>query len=265
MPALKLDRRLSEDALDEAWSLIQRNSSDEDLAQIDWFLKRNNLYNLLESWQHRYLNYPFRPLRKPYSFGVDDIAASEKNPELIDPLWQEFYDQHKDDLKQWTANEMDSRWFAYFFNKVAEQAHPFISELFAFEREARSLMATFNTSIYPFVNKEHRYGQRSLHRQLLQGKSQLSEKQKLSQPFLEPLLKALASKDPQAITNAVHQVLWEKADDLAKGHYFDQISLLNYCFKLFLIYRREQLSSNEHKPFLADLLEESIKNINHHD
>jgi len=265
LPTLSLESNLAEEDLDEAWRLIKRQASQEDLRQIAWFWQRNDLHNLLESWQHRYLNFPFRPLRKPYSLSIENILASENKVDLLDTLWQEFYQQHKDDMPQWSATEMDSYWFDYFFQKVTENANPFISELFAFERELRSLMATFNTSIYPFVNKDISYVNTPLYRQLLKGNSQLSEKQKLSQPFLDSLLKALANKDPQDITNAVHHVLWGKADEMANGHYFDQLALLNYCSKLFLIYRREQLSTNQQKPFLADLLEESLKNINHHD
>ncbi len=265
LPVLKMESRLSEEVLDEAWFLIQNNCSAEDWQQINWFVKRNDLHNLLESWQHRYLAYPFRPLRKPYSIGSDKIAASEKDPQLLDAIWLAFYEEHSDDFNHWTANEMDSNWFSYFFQMVSLKGHSFISALFQFEDEVRSLMATFNTSLYSFVNKDYRYGVNPIHQQLLLGKSQLSEKQKLEYPFLELLLNSLSSKDPEIITNAVHQVLWNKADDLARGHYFDQVSLLNYCFKLFLIYRREQLKINQNKPFLADLLAESIKNIKYHD
>tara|TARA_R110001592_G_scaffold162584_2_gene395904 strand:- start:31706 stop:32533 length:828 start_codon:yes stop_codon:yes gene_type:complete len=265
LPQLKLDKSLSEEDLDEAWQLIQRNASAEDLKEIAWFWQRNDLYNLLETWQYRFLNYPLRPLRKPYSLTTEDLAASEKDIDILPPLWREFYLEHKEEIIHWTANEMDSYALDYYFDQLALKADPFISQLFAFEREVRSLMATFNTSLYPFANKEIRYGSTPLHQQLLKGKSSLSEKQKLGQTFLQPLLNALATKDPQAITNAVHQVLWNKADTLASAHYFDRLALLNYCSKLFLIYRREQLSSNQQKPFLRDLLGEALKNINHHD
>lgn len=265
LPQLKLDKSLFEEDLDEAWRLIQRNASAEDLKEIAWFWQRNDLYNLLETWQNRFLNYPLRPLRKPYSLKAEDLAASEKDIDILPPLWRVFYIEHKEEIMHWSANEMDNRALDYYFDHLALKAAPFISQLFAFEREVRRLMATFNTSLYPFVNKEIRYGSTPLHQQLLKGKPSLSEKQKLGQTFLQPLLNALATKDPQAITNAVHQVLWNKADTLASAHYFDRLALLNYCSKLFLIYRREQLSANQHKPFLGDLLDEALKNIYHHD
>jgi hypothetical protein len=265
LPQLSLENTLQESDLDEAWSLIKRNASKDDLEQINWFLRRNDLYNLLESWQHRYLSYPYRPLRKPYSLSRKEVSVIDKDPALLDPIFHEFYQRVISDMPHWSANEMDRKWFRHFFNKVDAEAKAFISDLFSFERYVRSLMATFNQGVYSFVNKDIVYTDELIRSQLIKGNIQLSERQKLSQPFLESLLKALATKDPLSISNAVHLVLWEKADELAYGHYFDQFALLNYCSKLFLIYRREQFSQNQKKPFLKDLLEAATKDIKQHD
>lgn len=265
LPTLSLKNHLGESQLDEAWNLIQRNVEEGDLAEINWFVWRNDLYNLLEFWQESYLNYPVRPLRKPYSLTEIEFKNLEKDPSVLPSALREFYESNQMLIPHWSANEMDSAFFNYFFTLVAEKAPVFIRELLSFEKDLRSLMATFNQGLYSFVNKEFKYTDASIRKTLQKEQVKLNSQELLQYPFLSRAIAALSAKDPIRISYTVHEILWEKANELTKGQYFNRLQLLNYCSKLFLIYRREQLSTNQNKPFLKDLVKGVVKSIPSYD
>lgn len=261
MPALSLDKRPSEEALEEAINLILRQIKDEDRGDLSWFFKRNDLYNLIEYWQFEFDHLLERPLRKPFELGKDSLKKIRLESEILPDYLQEWYLENKESLMHWSPNRIETELHQVFFTAIEALPDSFIRQYFLFERDLRALMATYHQARYDFLDQEQQWLSKDLRNALQKVPSQLNPSMSLERPFLEKLLPALDSKDPLSISLAVHQVLWDKADELSTAHYYDLTALLNYCAKLFLLYRREQMHNNRKEARLQDLIDEALSNI----
>lgn len=261
LPRFELDQKPDEHLLDEAIDLIKRQCSEEDLSVIKWFFYRNEVYNLIEYWQTKYGHIPARPFRKPNSHSSEDFESLPKNLEVLPPFLREWYESYGEEIQHWSMNEIEYRLQAQFFEAVNGIDSDYVRHFFQFEHQLRAIMASFHQSRYGFIDQELVFYKDALAKHLAQEPLRLSEEDQLEHPYLDKLLQALLSKDPNAITTAVHEVLWQHADDLSNGQYFNQISLLNYIVKLFLLYRREQLIQNKTKPQLQVLVDGALKNF----
>jgi len=265
MPDLSLDKRPSEEELEEAINLILRQLSDADKEQVAWFFRRNDLYNLIEFWQFEYDHLLHRPLRKPHSINRDKLKNIKIEPELLPSFLQEWYRENQEVIAQWSANRIETELHNLFFQAIENLEDGFIKDYFLFEKELRAIMATYHQSRYNFLDQKPHWLEKELRTALQRKPAQIGNQIQLEMPFLEDLLKSLNSKDPTAITKSVHQILWFKADELSRAHYFDIKALLNYCAKLFLLYRREQLQENKKQARLQSLVDEALSNISQHD
>ncbi len=261
MPALSLDKRPNEEELDEAIQLILRNLSEKDQESLAWFFRRNDVYNLIEYWQFEFDHLLHRPLRKPYSLSQENLKSLRVSSDQLPFFLREWYQENQDLLPHWSANRIETEVHKLFFEAIEDCEEGFIREYFLFEKELRSIMATYHQSRYTFLDSEPKWLEKGLRQNLQRNPVQLNENLNLEMPFLSGLLKALDTKEPIEITRAVHQVLWDKADELAQAHYYDLRALLNYCAKLFLLYRREQLQDNRKQARLQTLVDEALSNI----
>lgn len=265
LPNLSLDKRPSEEELDEAIALIKRQCDEGDLAQIQWFYYRNECFNLIEYWQHQFGHIPSRPLRKPYIHPEKDFKFIDQDLEILPPFLMTWYEEEREHLPFWSINDIENRVQTIFFNAAEDLEPSFIKSYFEFEHQLRGLMATFHQGEYEFINQDLILSNETIAGLLKRRPLRLSDNDKLQYPHLESLLLALKGKDPIDISLEVHKVLWVKADELASGHYYDRISLLNYVAKLFLLYRREQLFQNQNEPHLQRLVNEALQKIESHD
>ncbi|WP_421753553.1 DUF2764 family protein [Croceimicrobium sp.] len=265
MPDLDLEKRPSEEALEEAIDLILRQIQDEDRENLAWFFRRNDLYNLIEFWQFEYGHLLHRPLRKPYSLDQEKLKNLRLEPEVLPFFLQDWYRENQESMGHWSANRIETEVHKRFFDAIEALPPSFIRDYFLFEKEMRAFMATYHQSRYPFLDSDVQWLNREISQGLHKKPAQISPTLQLEKPWLEKLLKALDSKEPKTISLAVHQVLWAKADELSTAHYFDLTALLNYCAKLFLLYRREQLSENRKEARLQALVDEALQNLSQHD
>lgn len=261
MPDLTLDKRPKEEDLEEAINLILRQIKDEDREDLAWFFRRNDLYNLVEYWQFEFDHLLERPLRKPYELSKEDLKRVKLEPDLLPNYLQEWYAENKETMMHWSANTLETKLHQVFFEAIEDLPEGFIKSYFLFERDLRALMATYHQSRYDFLDQEAQWLEKDLRSSLQKIPTQLSSKTQLEKSYLEGLLKALDSKEPQEIANKVHEVLWNEADELSRAHYFDLNALLNYCAKLFLLYRREQMHDNQNQARLQVLIDEALSNI----
>lgn len=261
MPVLSLDKRPSEESLEEAINLILRQIKEENRHDLAWFFKRNDLYNLIEFWQFEFDQLLERPLRKPYEIDKELLRKIRLEPEILPTYLQEWYLENKEALMHWSSNRIETELHQVFFAAIEALPDGFIRRYFLFERDLRALMATYHQARYDFLDQEQQWLSKDLRNALQKIPSQLSPAMSLERPYLEKLLPALDSKDPRQIALAVHQVLWEKADELSTAHYYDLTAMLNYAAKLFLLYRREQMHDNRKEARLQDLIDEALRNI----
>lgn len=265
LPLLSLDKRPNEDELDEAIDLMQRQLSENDLEAFNWFLYRNDLYNLIEYWQHHFQGMLHRSLRKPYGLSRETLSNLKSKPEELPPFLQDWYDTQKDLIPHWSANQIELELNQLFFKEINQLKKGFVRDYFLFEMELRSQMANFHQSRYSFLSNLEVNSNSALYADLRRDSLQLSPTLLQEYPYLEQLLTALQTKDPRRISTAVHKVLWQKADALCQGHYYDIHALLSYTAKLFLLYRREQLASPNNKDRLAVLRQEAFQNCKQND
>lgn len=265
MPLLSLDKRPKEDELDEAIDLIKRQLSENDLEAFNWFLFRNDLYNLIEYWQHHFQGLLHRSLRKPYGLSREKLANLKASPEDVPPFLQDWYDAYKDLIPHWSTNQIELALNELFFSEVKRLEKGFVRDYFLFEMELRKQMAYFHQSRYSFLSKVEINSNSPLYADLRRDPLQLSATLLQEYPHLQEILSALQTKDPTLITRAVHQVLWQKADALCEGHYYDIHALLSYTAKLFLLYRREQLASPNKRDRLGVLRQEALQNFKQND
>lgn len=265
LPNLSLEERPAEDILDEAMALLKRQCDPGDLEQINWFYYRNECFNLIEYWQHLYGHIPSRPLRKPYLHQEAEFKAIDADLEILPPFLREWYPEHKEQLAFWSPNEIENKIQSQFFAAAEDLEPSFIKDYFQFEHLVRGLMASFHQAEYGFINQELILSSEPIASALKRRPIRFSEEDRLAYPYLENLIQALKGKDPIHISKAVHEVLWQFADELASGHYYDRIALLNYVAKLFLLYRREQLFQNQEVPHLDRLVMEALQNIESND
>ena len=265
MPDLSLDKRPSEEDLEEAINLILRQLSDEDQRQLAWFFRRNDLYNLIEFWQFEFDQLLHRPLRKPHSLDRDRLKNIRLEPELLPSFLQDWYLENREVLPHWSPNRIETELHELFFEAIESLEPGFIKDYFLFEKELRAIMATYHQTRYEFLDQNPKWLEKEVRNTLQRKPLQIGNQLSLEMPFLEELLKTLKGKDPAEITKMVHQILWTKADELSNAHYFDLHALLNYCAKLFLLYRREQLQENKKQARLQSLVDEALSNISQHD
>ncbi len=266
LPNLSLDGRPDETALDKAFDLIMRQCDQADLEHISWFLYRNESYNLIEYWQQLYGHIEHRPLRKPYGHKTSDFNGLDQNLEILPPFLRSWYEEQRERIPHWNLNRIETEVLSQFFQAAeALEDSPFVRDYFNFEHQLRGLMASFHQGEYSFIDQDRSFSNHAIVALLRRRPLTIRQEDQLTFPFLEDLIHSLSSKDPKQISLAVHQVLWQEADDLAQGHYFDRFALLNYVAKLFLLYRREQLFQNQEEPKLQSLVKSALQNIEVHD
>jgi len=265
LPDLKLDQRPVEEELDEAVDLIKRQVQGADLENLHWFFFRNDLYNLIEYWQTEFDQLLERPFRKPYSINRKDYSQLAQHSGVLPNYLQSWYETHQETIRHWKPNRIETELHEVFFKSVEGLEAGFVRDYFLFEKQLRAIIASYHQSRYEFLDGEKKWLEKSLRQTLQRSPLQLSPQIVLETPYLEPLTKALDTKDPSTISLAVHQILWDEADRLTKGHYFDSFALLNYCAKLFLLYRREQLEENQTEARLDVLVQEALSNIKNND
>lgn len=265
MPKLSLSKRPPEEELEEAINLILRQLSDDEQSDLAWFFRRNDLYNLIEFWQFQYDHLLHRPLRKPHLLKRETLKNLKPSSEQVPKYMREWYEENQDLIPYWSANRIETELHELFFGAISELPEGFIRRYFLFEKELREIMASYHQARYNFLDQDAQWLTKDLRQALHKEPPLLNQKLMLEKPYLEGLLKALASKNPATITRAVHEILWEQADALSRAHYYDYTALLNYAAKLFLLYRREQLDENKRQARLQVLVDEALSNITNHE
>lgn len=115
LPNLSLDKRPSEEELDEAIALIKRQCDEGDLAQIQWLYYRNECFNLIEYWQHQFGHIPSRPLRKLYIHPEKDFKFIDQDLEILPPFLMTWYEEEREHLPFWSINDIENRVQTKFF------------------------------------------------------------------------------------------------------------------------------------------------------
>lgn len=258
LPELKLEEPPAQDQLEEAFQLIQRQIEPADAEAFRWLLYRNDVYNLIEYWQDEQNIMPPRPMRYPSSLDREELARTEREPSLLPPFLHAFMEEEGAKAPHWPATEIENRLHAQFFSALPQAPHPFLQDYYAFEDELRAIIATYHQSLYHFIDQEPQYLNKNLRQRLRKGQAGLSENLKRNMPFLPELLNVLASKEVDDISTQVHRILWNRAEELSQGHYFDLYALLAYGVRLFLLFRRKHLDKNRQEAHLQALIEFAI-------
>ena len=258
LPELSLNEPPSQDRLEEALQLIQRQLSPPDQEAFRWFLYRNDVYNLIEFWQDQQNELPPRPLRYPHSVPVDDFPRLSREAELLPAFLQPFMEANANEAPHWPATVIENRLHGYFFEALDQAPHPFLRAYFSFEDELRAIIATYHQAEYDFIDSEPLFLSKNLRQSVRKGQAGLTENLRLNLPFLPELLRTLAEKDVAAISTQVHKILWGQAEELSRGHYFDLTVLLAYAARLMLLFRRKHLDSNRRADHLEHLIQFAI-------
>ena len=252
----------SRETLREAQANIVRQIAPEDQAAYRWLLYRNDVRNFIHRRQDQRGGGPERPLVEPCSLREGDWETVRRNPEQAPPFLQEWL-ENEDQAETPSPAQLEETLMGLFFEGAAQAPHPFLRRYFEFEDELQAVIATYQQGQYDFLDSETPFLGAELRQNVKKGQAGLTEKLRLSLPYLPDLLETLATRDAGAIRHKVLELRWQQAEELGRQHFFDLTHLLSYGARLDLLFQKNIAVPPQGEASFSALIQHLLKPQNH--
>lgn len=244
---------------DSVYEIIVNNLSASDRELFNKLIYPNDNKNLIAAIARNQNKVsPFYQFEQPSVLNQETINNFQKLPGSFPDYMKSFIEDNREEIATKDISELEKHLLEIFYQEMLASKDSFIRDYYAFELDLKNIVTAINCRKYEFEIDHEILGEGLLQQQLKRNSASdfgLS----IEYPFMDSLVEAMDSGEPNRLESQINGILWNHVDEMVRFSFFNTHKVFAYGVHLLIAKRWTQLDPEEGKKRREELIDKIME------